>query len=193
MSFFSEISKTTENTFHTMSRIGNDVADDTQKTVQNVRESNYIVSNFRGGDCTMKRPIALATSQPSMFCKGGNSIAADGCNIDESSELLIGGSAISKSRSKLTLAPRAFLSVPYMGKGATDPDLEANLRHGEMATNRKSVRPDSELSYTDYHHYPLIPEVKRNIQNSQRMVEESAADGWIRGGVPSRSLVRETM
>jgi hypothetical protein len=37
----------------------------------------------------------------------------------------------------------------------------------------------------------LIPSVKENIQNPKNLVPEVAANGWIRGGIPSRSYIRD--
>jgi len=191
MSFFSELSKTAENTFHTITRISNDAADETQRSVQNAHGGSYHTTNFYGNDCTMKKPIKLATTQPSVFYKGGHSIASGGCNIDESSNLLIGGAALSKSKCKLTLHPRDYLTVPYIGRGDGDITSSETIRHGESSINRKSHRPDSEISYQPYHMYPLLPELQSNIQNPAHIVEEVAADGWVRGGVPSREIIRQ--
>lgn len=191
MSFFSELSKTAENTFHTITRINNDVADETQRAVQNTKGGNYNTTNFGASDCTMKKQIGLATSQPAIFYKGGHSLAAGGCNVDDSSNLLIGGSAISRTKCKLSLTPRQFGSVPYLGRGHGDLDSEEYVRQGAVTINRKSHRPDSEISYQPYHMYPLIPEVKAHIQDPARHIEESASEGWVRGGIPSRELIRQ--
>jgi hypothetical protein len=191
MSFFSELSKTAENTFHTITRINNDVADETQRAVQNAKGGNYITTNFGAADCTMKKQIGLATSQPAVFYKGGHSLAAGGCNVDESSDLLIGGSALVRSKCKLSLNPRQFGTVPYLGRGHGDLDSEEFMRQGEITINRKSYRPDSEISYQPYHMYPLIPEVSAYVQDPSKRIEESASEGWVRGGIPSRELIRQ--
>ena len=46
----------------------------------------------------------------------------------------------------------------------------------------KSLRPEA---------LELIPSLKANIQNPANLCEESAANGWIRGGLPSRELTRD--
>ncbi len=76
--------------FNSLSRIGDDSCDISQRNVQNVSQANYLLTNYFSADCGMQRPIEFATSQPNIFYKGGNQVGAGGCNIDANSELLIG-------------------------------------------------------------------------------------------------------
>ena len=45
----------------------------------------------------------------------------------------------------------------------------------------KSIRPNQDL----------VPALKASIQNPANLCEGIAADGWIRGGLPSRELSRD--
>ena len=65
-------------TFDNMARIGLDPCCIDQTTIQNMGYANYMLQNYFVSDCTMKKPIDLATSQPGIFYNGGNSIAAGG-------------------------------------------------------------------------------------------------------------------
>jgi hypothetical protein len=38
---------------------------------------------------------------------------------------------------------------------------------------------------------PLIKTVRENIQAPKHLVTEVAANGWIRGGIPSRAYIRD--
>ena len=38
---------------------------------------------------------------------------------------------------------------------------------------------------------PLIPSLQETIQNPHNLVENVAARGWIRGGLPTRDLIRD--
>jgi len=42
-----------------------------------------------------------------------------------------------------------------------------------------------------YRNTPMIPSLKATVQNPANLVEGVAADGWIRGGLPSRELTRD--
>ena len=38
---------------------------------------------------------------------------------------------------------------------------------------------------------PLIPSLKATVQNPNNLIEGMAANGWIRGGLPTRELTRD--
>jgi hypothetical protein len=177
-------------TFENMTRIGNDHCYLDQFTIQNMSACNYSLENYFANDCTMKKPIALATSQPCVFYNGPSSVGSGGCMVDESSKLLI-GSLQTHPRCRIDLFQRPFATVPYLGRGSVDPVLEAQIQQGELLTNKKSVNNSSEKSYIKYQNTPLLPSVKDRVTNPSYCVEGVASDGWIRGGVPSRELARD--
>ena len=47
-----------------------------------------------------------------------------------------------------------------------------------------------EKSFEHHTTTPLVPTLATTIQNPANLVEGIAADGWIRGGLPSRELTR---
>ena len=177
-------------TFQNLSRIGLDECNISQTDIQNVAACNYSTQNFFASDCSMKNVQALATTQPGIMYNGGYNSGAGGCNIDNSSKLLI-GSIQTHPKSHIDLFQRPFATVPFLGRGSVDPILESQIQQGEALTNKRSVTRLTEKSYLKYHTTPLIPEVKQNIQNPSLMIENMASEGWIRGGVPSRELTRD--
>ena len=176
--------------FDNSTRIGNDATDISSRTVQSMTHANYMLNNFFSSDCTMTRPIELATSQPNVFFKGGNQVGAGGCNIDENSELLI-GKINTHPKCKISLLERPFKTVPYLGRGQSNPVLESNIQQGELANNIKSVNLTTERSFIPYSNYPLLPHLASSITNPANLVEGVASDGWIRGGIPSRELQKD--
>ena len=178
-------------TFQNLSRIGLDECNISQTDIQNVAACNYSTQNFFASDCSMKNPIALATTQPGIMYNGGYNSGAGGCNIDNSSKLLI-GSIQTHPKSHIDLFQRPFATVPFLGRGAVDPTLESQIQQGEAITNKRTITQLTEKSHLKYHTTPMIPSVKENIQNPNNLIESSAAEGWIRGGVPSRELTRDT-
>ena len=86
---------------------------------------------------------------------------------------------------------RPFLTVPYLGRGKADFELESQIQQGDHANNRKSANPSSEVSYVDYLHTPMIPALHEEINNPANKIEGVAAEGWIRGGLQSRELTRD--
>jgi hypothetical protein len=177
-------------TFNNLSRIGNDNCCVDQTSIQNSQSCSYLLQNYFAQDCSMKDAKSLATSQPCINYTGGFGLGAGGCNVDDSSKLLI-GTIQTNPKSRIDLFQRPFATVPYLGRGSVDPLLEAQIQQGETNTNKRTVTRLTEKSYAQYHSTPMIPEVKQNIQNPTNLIEGVASDGWIRGGVPSRELTRD--
>ena len=177
-------------TFNGLSRISEDGCCIDQNSIQNSESCSYTLQNYFAQDCNMKNVRALATTQPGINYSGGYGLGAGGCNVDDSSNLLIGGIQ-THPKSRIDLLGRPFATVPFLGRGSVDPILEAQIQQGEAITSKRSVTRLTEKSYLKYHTTPLIPEIKQTIQNPSLMIEGMASEGWIRGGVPSRELTRD--
>jgi hypothetical protein len=178
-------------TFDNLSRIGNDSCCIDQNTIQNNESANYLLQNYFSKDCTMKQTKALATNQPGINYSGGRGLAAGGCNVQESSRLLL-GAIQTHPRCRIDLFQRPFATVPFLGRGSVDPALESQIQQGESITNKRSITKLSEQCYSKYLNTPMIPNLKQSIQDPSHLVEGIAAEGWIRGGVPSRELTKDT-
>lgn len=174
-------------TFNNLSHMSADKTDNTQRNIYNTRYGNYNISNYYG-DVITPSEIDFVSHQPTMVLngyKGGSGYS--GSIIDANSALTIG---VSQERplEKLQLFQRPFVTVPYLGRGYGDPAIESQLLQGEMTSDRKSVGTVSEKSYMPYTNYPLLDEIKNNITNPSNLVEESALNGWVRGGSSTRDL-----
>ena len=102
------------------------------------------------------------------------------------------GSLQTHPKCRISLFQRTFLTVPYLGKGPFNPDLESQLQQTDtFSNNKKSVNTMSEISYMPLTNYPLIPAIQETITNPAYLVEGVASNDWIRGGVPSRELARK--
>ena len=176
--------------FDNVTRIGNDNCEFSQRAIQNVKAGNYMLSNYRSTECGMTKPIELATSQPNIFIGGGHHTCAGGANIDANSELLIGNFP-PKPKCRISLFQRPFATVPFLGRGESNPMMESQMQQGDMITNKKSITNVTERSYAPYKQYPLLPEISATISNASNLVEEVADNGWIRGGLPSREYARD--
>ncbi len=177
-------------TFGNLSRIGTDNCSLDQRTVQDSLMCSYLLQNYFLQDGCMTKSIAFATSQPFVNYSGTHGMGVNGCNVDDSSKLLI-GSIQTNPKARIDLNHRIFATVPYLGRGSVDPALEYQIQHGEAITGKKSVTKLTEKNLMKYQTTPLIQEVKQNIQNPNKMIESDAASYWIRGGVPSRELTRD--
>ena len=175
-------------TFNNLSRIGNDNCDISQRDIQNNNSSNYLLNNFRP-QCPMTSAVDFATSQPSINFTGSHQVGINGCNVDTNSQLFL--SDLTRSKCKLTLVERPYLTVPFIGRGRGDPDIESKLQCGELIDDKKTLSQLSEVSYENLHRVPLIPSVKSTISNPNNLIEGVAVDGWVRGGFASREMNRD--
>jgi hypothetical protein len=178
-------------TFDNPSRIGLDNCCIDQETIQDIAACNYMTQNYFASDCTMNNVKSLATAQPGIMYNGGYNSGAGGCNIDTNSKLMI-GTIQTHPRCRIDLFQRPFATVPYLGRGSVNPIIESQIQQGEQLVNKRSVNNLSEKSYIKYHQTPLLPAIKAKMDNSATKIENDASDGWIRGGVPSRELTRDS-
>ena len=176
-------------TFNNMSRIGNDNCGLSQKNIQNVDAGNYLLTSFYP-QCPMTSAIDLALSQPTMNFSGSHQVGINGCNINANSELTIGQTQ-TNAKCRISLYERPFATVPYLGRGSSHPMLESQLQQGDQVTNRKSITNLSEKSHIPHRETPMIPSLAATVTNPVNLVEGIAAEGWIRGGLPSRDMAKD--
>ena len=81
---------------------------------------------------------------------------------------------------------RPFLTVPYLGRGSVDPALELQMKEGEPMGEKKSVSTVMSQSFMGYTLYPTDNNMEERVSNTQHTVEESAMNGWVRGGADTR-------
>jgi hypothetical protein len=175
--------------FDNLTRIGDDNCGVNARDVQNNAYGSYLTTNYFLGWCGMKKPIQFATKQPNVFYSGGHG-GAGGCTINQDSDLKI-GSIQTHPKCKISLQQRPFATVPFLGRGPPRPVLESRLLQGSSINDLKSCKTVTEKSFNQYSMTPLIPSVQETIQDPTHLVESSAAEGWIRGGLPSRELTRD--
>jgi hypothetical protein len=174
-------------TFDSVSRIGNDNTAIDQRNIQNVNNANHALENFYPV-CPMNKAMDFALNQPNVFYKGAHEGGIKGCTIEQNNELKY--THISRPACKLSLTPRPFLTVPYLGKGLGDIDAEFQLRTGSNDLNKKSVNPTMEQNFSEQHNYPLIDSLQNYVSNSAYTIEDDAMKGWQRGGTSARELAR---
>jgi hypothetical protein len=85
---------------------------------------------------------------------------------------------------------RPFATVPYMGGGRGNADVESMLLHSQQVRVGKECGTVTEQAF-DGVFTPMVPSLERNIQNPANLIPEVAAEGWIRGGLPSRLYNRD--
>jgi hypothetical protein len=177
-------------TFDNVSRLNDDSCYVSERQIQNTKYANNRLTNYFN-DCGLQKPLNFATSQPNIFVNGGyGNSGVNGCNINEDSQMKI-GSIQNREKCKISLYTRPFLTVPYLGKGPSNPVKESRLQQGEYVRNVKSCNTVTEQNFSHLTYTPLLPHVQSEINNPNNLVEEHADEGWIRGGLPTRDLIRD--
>jgi hypothetical protein len=175
-------------TFDGLSRIGDDVCGISEKDMMNQNWGTYQLQNHWESDCGMHRPINFATKQPNIYYSGGPGVVPS-CSVDDHSKLTI-GKIQTRPKCKISLHPRPYLTVPYLGRGPVKPVLESKLIQGNQIGDKRSCKNIMEKSFRNAD-VSLVPSLQATIQNPANLVEGVASKGWIRGGLPSRDITRD--
>lgn len=107
--------------------------------------------------------------------------------VNDETALRNGKRCSEKGRVAKTLDTVLFAGPPYMGTGSAsmeNPDVKSRLLHSEGTHVKKSTAPTCGV-YVD-RFTPLIPCLAENVQN----VEHIIPDHWVRGGMSTRTVVR---
>jgi|TARA_Y100000992_G_scaffold302490_1_gene276887 hypothetical protein len=176
--------------FNNMSSLGSDNTSVSQRNIQNVAQANWRLTNYMSDNCTMANGINFALlNGPGINYTGSHQVGIGGCQIDTNSKLTI--DKLIRPACRLSLYSRPFATVPYLGRGSSNPVLESQLQQGDQNINKKSVNNLTEKSYIGLNNTPMIPSLAASITNPTHLIEGDAADGWIRGGLPSRDLTKD--
>jgi hypothetical protein len=172
--------------FNNASRIGLDATDNSQRNLSNSRYADYTTENhFSSKNSTSH--VKFATSAPTVNFRGAIGAGLPGDIVDKDSELLI-KSEQQRPFEKLQLNQRPYATVPYLGRGSNNAAIESQLQQGQQVAERKSTSTVMESQFIDYNNYPLTKKVSDRVNNPAYSIEESALDGWVRGGLPSREI-----
>jgi hypothetical protein len=173
-------------TFNNLCRIGNDECGVSSRDMQNNNQNTYTTTNYFAHWGGMKKPIDLATSLPNINYTGGHG-SVNGGNIKDESRLKL-GTIQTHPKCRVSLRERPFATVPFLGRGPPRPVTESRIQQGAWMSELKSSKTITERNFNT--NTPLIPSIAENIQNPVNLVEGVAAEGWIRGGLPSREITR---
>lgn len=175
--------------FNSLTRLGDDSCTITSRDIRSVGPGVYAVSEKRPAT-TSAKATALANPTVSYGASYGN--AASSVIDDES---ILRNHTVQTHNLKQTHAvsrpqPRPFATVPFMGGGRGNPDVESSLIHPEMV--RCGAECGATVSEAQWPVFtPLIPKIAANIQKPENLVQEAAAPGWMRSGLPSRQYARD--
>lgn len=151
---------------------------------QSVGPGSYVTTNLVP---SAKKVNPLSVESVLMYPREGE--GANNKEIDVES-MLKNHPGFKVNRCNIRAQARPFLSVPFMGGGRGNPDVESELLHSEVSRMGKACDTVTEQFFPQQY-TPLVPTLQKTIQNPNNLIPEVAASGWIRGGLPSREYIRD--
>ena len=149
---------------------------------QSVGPGKYNLTNLVP-DAKQVNPLSVE----SLIVYPREGFGANNASIDAES-MLKNQPEFKNNRCMIRQQARPFLSVPFMGSGRGNPDVESMLTHSEQVRQGKECGTITEQAF-DGAFDPLIKSIRDNIQAPKHLIPEVAANGWIRGGIPSRAYI----
>ena len=175
---------------YNQSRLNNDNCEINISTVQSEYPGKYMTSNYHSCDCTAPKVSDIAYSQPNINYRDGYGHSSmNGCNIDKDSIMRNGSIITHQGNSPQQLFTRPYLTIPYMGRGVGNSCTESELLTGDQTGSKRQCNTLAEVTINN-NFIPLVPCIEKNVQNPQHLIPEVAQSGWIRGGVPSRQIIK---
>ena len=110
----------------------------------------------------------------------------NGCLIDNDSDLRSNNLTNMKYINQLD----AKQNAGFLGRGPYKVDVESEIRDSLFIKDKRSCGPLSGVSTLDYTTTPMIDRLKEEVQNSKHIIPEDSMSSWVRGGLPSRQIVR---
>lgn len=168
-------------------RVHDDPCDQTVQNRESAAPGAYLVTNLVPAASTA---YATAYQQPAVPAASGYGWSASAIDVD----------SVLRNHAMQTNSPhcpvrgrvqaRPFVSVPFMGRGRGEAELESRLQMSEFVRQGRECGTVTD-TFFEQQFTPLIPYVAANVQNPVHLIPEVAASGWVRAGVPSRQWVRD--
>ena len=172
-----------EYVFNNSSDLSSDATDQTANALQNTRLANHLLyNNFKDQNLNI-----LSTSYIDFESKNLTMITGNPCGpglggdvIDTNNDLTMTGVVKERSREKLDLYPRPYVTVPYLGRGSCNVDVESDILHGKADfVGKKSANTIMSQPFSEYSLMPAL----------ESEPNENVVESFALGGVSSRSNV----
>lgn len=167
-----------------LANVKDDVCAVQQRTFQSEGPGAYSLTNLVP-DARKVNPLAVQNLL--IYPREGYGINNKNVNSDS---ILRNQEGFTSKRCNTRIQARPFLSVPFMGGGRGNTDVETLLQHSEYSRMGKACDTVTEEFFSQQF-TPLVPSLAATIQNPKNLIPEVAANGWVRGGLPSREYLRD--
>lgn len=152
---------------------------------QSKGSGQYVLTDLN--DNQRKNLIESATENPRINFKDG--MGFDQRNIDVDSKVSFSKVKSEKKHQK-QLFERPFKSMPYLGRGYHSVDDESFLNSPEITRQSKNCSAMAGV-FIENQYTPLIPTLSEHVQNTYHLIPEDNNKKWLRGGIPTRDIVKD--
>tara|TARA_B100002051_G_C16725107_1_gene634829 strand:- start:446 stop:1129 length:684 start_codon:yes stop_codon:yes gene_type:complete len=160
------------------------------ETKQSVGPGSYVLDNMYGcgGDnCGLKKAREVQLSQPNVNFKGGVGwIGEQGCLVNNDSKLR---EETLTNKNYINQLPHQ-INMGFFGKGDHDVDAETVLQASSLTTIDRPCNALSGSSTLPYSLTPMLQKLEDEVQDTKHIIPEDSEQSWVRGGLPSRQIVR---
>ena len=152
----------------------------------------YHMDNQNGCECGLEEARSIQVSQPGINFSGGYGwIAEKGCLVDNDTTLRQNKDKLTNNNEINQIVERLFATTPGITKGYHDVDVESVLLTSEFSSDQKPCNSLAGVSIGNYF-TPMIPKLREEVQNSKHIIPEDSQQDWVRGGLPTRQMVRNS-
>jgi len=170
------------------SSLFNDPATANLRNIQSVGPFSYQLDNMYGCDCGLETAREIMVSQPAInFNAGSGWMGENGCKIENDSELRFQDNTNKRYINQL---PNRYTSG-FFAKGVYDVDGETLIKESSQTSVDKPCNVYSGVTLVDQY-TPMIPSLAETVQDRKHIIQEDNDKNWIRGGIPTRELVRNS-
>jgi len=154
---------------------------------QSIGPGSYYLDNTYGCDCGLDKARDVQLSQPAINFQGGLGwMGEKGCLIDNDSKVRFDELTNKKYINQLP----NLQNQGFFGKGDYDVGTESIIRVGNTTKLDRPCNVFAGSTTLPYSITPMIPQLNREVQDTQHIIPEDSMDSWVRGGLPSRQIVR---
>ena len=159
---------------------------------QSFGPGNYHLDNMYGCDCKLEKAREVQLSQPNVNFNGGKGwMGEEGCTIDTDSKLRIGEDGNEKLTNKNLIHQFPnLMNQGFFGKGEYKVDDESMIRESDMTTEQRPCNALSGSTTLPYSITPMLAKLEEEVQDPKNLIPEDSMDSWVRGGLPTRQIVR---
>ena len=183
----SESHTDTNFTLNSKSSLYSDPAVVNLEVQQSLGSGSYHLDNMYGCDCNLEKARDIQLSQPFVNFSGGKGwMGENGCLIDTDSEVRFTELTNKKYINQLPTS----LNNGYEGRGPYNSSTESIISQGNLTSVKKSCNVLSGSSTLPFSITPMITRLEEEVQDAKHIIPEDSMESWVRGGLPTRQIVR---